>query len=445
MKRLFLFLTIALGFVAQARAGEIIYGWNRQQSNESIWDMKFMPDNDYFIIVSDSTLEIRATDTGDSVISYRKPAGHHNALDFTSDSSKFVLINGPKIELRNTTDMSIIAQDSIVKEYPDFVRDFYRLAVDPVRNLAYCIVGDFGNLEDERIQKRKIVVYDYNTMTQQAVLPGSEDEFWEIMAISKDGKYLATITNLKSKLVVWSLESMQKIREFWLIDTNTYSQEIITYQTCIKFSETNTENIFYSGAFSQTIDDINHDGLFVYSIDSNKIIDSTFGVGEKKIARNQLCFFNDGNRLLNTNSDYITVLDLSKNKIEFRKNQDNDGINRISYSIYSSTKNKFISAYLPYIKEFQYDPYIGVNENDTTIQNVYPNPTTNSISISLNCTSPNLYYEVLNANGEFLASQQAIENGATSVRIDFSAYPAGAYFVRVGCGNEIKTYKVVKI
>ncbi len=445
MKRLFLFLTIALGFVAQARAGEIIYGWNRQQSNESIWDMKFMPDNDYFIIVSDSTLEIRATDTGDSVISYRKPAGHHNALDFTSDSSKFVLINGPKIELRNTTDMSIIAQDSIVKEYPDFVRDFYRLAVDPVRNLAYCIVGDFGNLEDERIQKRKIVVYDYNTMTQQAVLPGSEDEFWEIMAISKDGKYLAAITNLKSKLVVWSLESMQMIREFWLIDPYSYTKFVITSQGCIKFSETNTDYIYYSGTFPQTASDINHDGLFVYSIDSNRIIDSTFGVGEKRLAMSRFCFFDNGKKLLNVNQSDITVLGLLKNEIEYQKTQENDGILRVFYALNSKKSNRFIAYHGTYLKEFQYDPYIGVNENDTTIQNVYPNPTTNSISISLNCTSPNLYYEVLNANGEFLASQQAIENVATSVRIDFSAYPAGAYFVRIGCGNETKTYKVVKI
>lgn len=74
---------------------------------------------------------------------------------------------------------------------------------------------------------------------------------------------------------------------------------------------------------------------------------------------------------------------------------------------------------------------------------VAPNPTNSFVNLKLNYTSESTTYTIVNQNGKQV-EQKPISNNSNELRIDFSAYPSGVYFITINCGNDVKTYKVVR-
>jgi hypothetical protein len=74
---------------------------------------------------------------------------------------------------------------------------------------------------------------------------------------------------------------------------------------------------------------------------------------------------------------------------------------------------------------------------------VAPNPTNSFVNLKLNYTSESTTYTIINQNGKQV-EQKPISNNSNELRIDFSAYPSGVYFITINCGNDVKTYKVVR-
>ncbi len=95
-------------------------------------------------------------------------------------------------------------------------------------------------------------------------------------------------------------------------------------------------------------------------------------------------------------------------------------------------------------KWYAYFDKVSVDENDEKEDIIYPNPTTNSVTIKTDCGQPNVHYQIIDAQGRVFAEKDAnIANSA--LQIDFTKYPAGSYLIRLFCGNEIFSYKVIKI
>ena len=63
--RAFVFASIAL------QAGELVFHWNKICENK-IFDMELMPDNDYFVIVTANEFQVRNTEDGEIVNTYKK-------------------------------------------------------------------------------------------------------------------------------------------------------------------------------------------------------------------------------------------------------------------------------------------------------------------------------------------------------------------------------------
>ena len=68
MKR-FLILTALLLASITLQAGELVFHWNKMAESK-IYDMEFMPDNDYFVVVTANEFQVRRTEDGEIFKTY---------------------------------------------------------------------------------------------------------------------------------------------------------------------------------------------------------------------------------------------------------------------------------------------------------------------------------------------------------------------------------------
>ena len=80
---------------------------------------------------------------------------------------------------------------------------------------------------------------------------------------------------------------------------------------------------------------------------------------------------------------------------------------------------------------------VGIETNQENGFTVYPNPTTNQITIRLN---GNFTYEVLNLNGEVILNG----SGFNQTMVDLESIASGVYFVHVKNNDFSNTIKIVK-
>jgi hypothetical protein len=214
----------------------------------------------------------------------------------------------------------------------------------------------------------------------------------------------------------------------------------------LKFSELNTDIIYFSGSFPQTNSSIvSHNGLFKYSIQENKIIDSTFGVGVNRVYEGYFTLFDNENRIFYVGNGKNIVLNyLSPPRIEFSRNIEYQGAGAWFKILYSIPKNIFIGFADKYYSMGIYNNEVGVEDLPLIIQTLYPNPTNGEINIKINCQNINQSYSVCDINGTTILPIQQISAGQSSLTIDFSQYPSGAYFLKIYCGNNLSTYKIIK-
>jgi hypothetical protein len=85
---------------------------------------------------------------------------------------------------------------------------------------------------------------------------------------------------------------------------------------------------------------------------------------------------------------------------------------------------------------------VGLDENDSQVIQVYPNPTTGLLHINLGQESDNIYVVITNVLGEQVYAENI--SGSTSHELNLDQ-PAGIYFVNVYTqGNLISTERVIK-
>ena len=80
----------------------------------------------------------------------------------------------------------------------------------------------------------------------------------------------------------------------------------------------------------------------------------------------------------------------------------------------------------------------GVEENEMSNINVYPNPATNVINVSAQGFEQ---YQLVNMLGQTVISNNLVNGNA---QINVSELSNGVYFVRLINGSEVETVKVIK-
>jgi hypothetical protein len=209
----------------------------------------------------------------------------------------------------------------------------------------------------------------------------------------------------------------------------------------MKFSELNTENIYYSGNFFLN-NDYNLNGLCIYNIQSNTI-DTSLTYYYTKSFDGYFVLFDNEERIMNTSGIYLSVVNTMNKSEEYSKFLDDTSIPFGYKIIYSNQKKYFIGEIGDYLGMVQYDSQTGIKDNEPIIQTLFPNPTNNSVTIKYDCKDSQVEYKIIDANGKIL-NDSIIQNLDSSLLLDFTQYLAGSYIVQLTCDQQVITYKVIK-
>jgi len=443
MKR-FLILTALLLASITLQAGELVFHWNKMAESK-IYDMEFMPDNDYFVVVTANEFQVRRTEDGEIFKTYPGTGAlSYHDIEFTTDSSQLILAYLLFIEFRDLNDLSIINRLQIPSDSEGYGQAIMEIKVDPIRNYIYALVHKMKYENGEILVKRSILIINSKNFEDIKELTTTEDRnlYLQNLAISKDGNYLAVCNEGSSKLIVWSLETQKKVNEYQICPTK-YGTDTWGYPSCLKFSELDSDKIYISGEFPQNnLETDQHSGLFIYSIIENKIIDSTFGVGSERIYKSKFTFFEEENKAMTSSGIYLRIINYKNKTIEFDTLL-NENIPITDKILYNKEKDYFIAYSYNLLTKVNYKNDTKIIENINIIDTVYPNPSTNEVVIKTNCEYPSIKYKILNINSQVL-NESTINNFNNKFILNLSSYFSGTYLIQIFCGKEINTYKIIK-
>ncbi len=442
-------------------SGELILKWNIIESTDQIYDMEFMPNHDYFITGSANQIKIRRTDNGDSIKSFP-----FRALDieFTPDSSRIIVRTANnnasgypygRLQLRNLEDMTLI-KEFILEDGPDtngpngWYSTFRSMIIHPIKPYLYAI-WERGEATYSPGKPPKLYYtiqkYDYEKMelVEDLTFENEQGIQFTHLAISKDGKYLAALNNGESRLIVWDLATKNRIVNFLLCE-DLHKQHWSGEPSCLKFSEIDTKKIYIAGYFPQgdgltDLPKYKYQGLLVFDIEKNAIIDSTFAVSPLNIGSGQFEYFDNEERIIHTNGFTMIVSNYSTLKWERT-----GGIFYINDKILYDKKNKLFIGLggKNHISSLIYDKSIGVDNENSIISTIYPNPSNGIVQIKSDCQNESCKCEIFGINGVQLIDIPIIFNNSGLITIDLGIAKSGIYYVVLSKNNKIETYKIVK-
>jgi len=313
------------------------------------------------------------------------------------------------------------------------------IKVGEIRPYIYALWEKTKGIHETYENYTKIQIYDINTLELVGEITDGGNDL-DVMAISKDGKYLAAMNIGTSYLIVWDLDTRSKVIEkqigIWKGGND------ISEPADIKFSELNTDKIYFTGKFYQPGNAETLEGLCIFSISENRIIDSTFALPPNRIAANtKVTLFANETKYIGPGYGYLQVIDLSNKTIEFSKKYTELDYLGSGELIYNENMKFFIGV-SHLIDKFQYQPNTGVTDNNSR-EVIYPHPTNGIVNIPIHCNNSNKY-EIYNTSGKLLQSTDILGLSKNLLTIDFTDYTKGHYFVNVYCGKDILKFQVVK-
>ena len=444
MKHKMFFAVVALVLLqmliaSPIRAAEITIDWRQKLDSGEVSDLKFMPGKNTFIHNTGYETQIRNCEDGVVIAKYPIKATQY---EFTPDSSKLVMLNGfHAIQIRNLSDMSLVNEVERIFEPNGYSVTFQEILVDPVRPLVYARWEKTKGQHETYEEYGKILIFDRETLQQVGELTSGKDTnlYFAKIAISKDGKYLAAMNNKASKLIVWTLDTRQKVVDKYISDQNS---DKWSSSADIKFSELNTDKIFFTGQFYKSNNDVLA-GLCIFSIKENRIIDSTFAIPPNRYGTNpEICLFENETKVIGASGITAKILDIIGKKIEFEKNILGNNLVAVGNVNYHNYEKYFVGGGGNTIDKFNYQPNTSVpTENPKEV--IYPNPTSGIVNIPLNCINSSKY-EIYNTIGRLVNSTEITNTSINLLSIDFSQYSAGVYSLKVYCGKKISSFQIIK-
>jgi WD40 repeat protein len=438
-KLLFLVLLILFNFNFLF-SGELIFGWNRVSEAGGIQDMKFMPDNNMFIVLAGeadgSQVQIRSSETGDLIQSYPISFGSFSKIEFTPDSTRFFITNGKfgKLGLFNISNMQLIKFYQTSNDTMPLW--FSNIAVDPHRPYIYATTYGETGPNNGYIFRGQVSVYNYETMELVSHLTPFNGTIYNCLSVSSDGRYLAAVNEGKSYLRVWDLITMKLIREFRLYDP--YCQDCLCKPKDMKFSEISTDHLYFSGSCLKTVDSYN--GLLEYSVSLNNIVEDRYN-NDGTI---RFFFFDDEIRGFLVNFPTNIIFNFQSQEKEFEYTRHWPDVGTWGKVIYSKGLDFFIGWSGEYFSSGKYiRPSSIKNYSHESLDTFYPNPTNGIVTIELTKSSFFSSYQITNSTGKIVDLPYHFD-GINKYFFDFSNLPAGAYFINLVTGKEQLTYKVIK-
>lgn len=421
-------------------SAEIIPVWNRTIEGK-VQDMKFLKgQNEILVIVEGINGQIQRRNPNDGELIHSFPIALSEEISriaLTPDSTRFVLINGSGATLRGLDENFTIEKTFYIERPKDSVLAYFTLiTIDPIRTIAYVTTSSLDLSTKKHPKFTKVIAYNYETGEHIKDLTEYGEDEYTAIEVSHNGKYLATLNDNKAYLKVWDLESMEQIINEPLFDENSNTR---CEAEDIYFSKIDDNVIYISGNFTKRINSKDMgDGTFKFYINDKTrellLPDAIYACGN-------LIFLNNETIILNSTNQRIGILNLLNDSLELYgyppKNVYSETI------IYNESMNYFIGAGGNELSKFLYDRETSINSEYDEEVVISPNPTSSFVNIIFDCTEPIINYQINNLEG-LLISQSSMHNQNNPLQIDFSGYTPGVYFLMIRCGNESKSYKVVR-
>ena len=439
MKQLIIFIMlIMLLTIAKTKSAEIIPIWNQGSGAGDIQDIEFLKGHSEFVLLvgvgSNAQLQVRTTETGELLNTIPVGTSTNSKIVITPDSTRIIHLNGGIAHVRNISEnFSVegyfgVDSDSIIYGFTD-------IAIDPIRPLAYVTVYGWKGVHPNITTKSKVSVYNYETKEFIQDLTELGDYEYSVIEVSDDGKYLATLNDGKAYLKVWDLETMELI-----VDEKLYAdnQENLCQSQDIKFLKSNNHQLYISGTFTQEVYANKWHGTFSFDLVERK---RNLLIPDKIYSSENLILLDNETRIFNSSRTRIGVMNIINSELEIYGLPPDEVYSTIV--IYSSDFNYFIGIERDNISKFQYDSQTSVKNSYEEEIIISPNPTNSFVNIELNCVEPIINYQINDING-LIVYQSSIQNQVGNLKVDFSSYPIGIYFLTLNCNNTTKTYKLVK-
>ncbi len=407
-------------------SAEITPLWNLINDVGAVQDMEMLPGGEEFISLvgqgDNGQIQIRNVADGKLLKSFTTSIFPNAKLVFTPDSTRFILLNGGRGELRSFDDKFSVIQTFY---HPDYsLGALYRfIAIDPIRPYAY--VTDF-----------RMSVFNYETGEYVKSISDFSNYGYTAISVSDDGKYLAAINEGKAYLKVWDLEKMEIIRNVQLYD-DKLQQDWWCNSRDIHFSKHSSDLIYFSGNFPAKEKGIF--GLNTYNILNNKSGNPTFDY----LGGGKFLLINNGNCAFNYNGSSIEILNLLNNEIKLTKEItleipfDNTVINDRKAGIFIGNSNEYMGAII-------YDPQTSVGTDYEDFTRITPNPTTSLVTVTHFCEDSLMKYRVNDFEGKLL-TESNVENIQDDIKLDFTDHSSGVYFLTINCNGTDRTYKIIKV
>lgn len=463
MKQLIFLITI-IATTSLVRAGEIVPVWEQEwdidntKGLETIMDIEFIEGEDQFMFIGEESgigiIEIRETATGEYIKSDTvNNIYEESRFEILPDSNRFIISVGgisdipAGFEVRSLEDFSIINKfevplegDTVTEEGNSFVNRIIDVKVDQSRPYVYFILEKAlprQSLDSEK-EYYAIKTYNYETGEEVRELRSYKDDNMMIIDVSDDGRYLASINEREAYIYIWDLETFSQIRSYQLF-RNSPDKAWRTDVRDMRFSELNSDIIYFSGVFSKIGNPDEFEGsVFEYSIERgnhiNKLPDN------KSIGR--LIFAEDEKILFLNFGSPLKFFNMLSSTLEFKlpfELKDWVGMS----SDYNSKFKFYLLRSRKGIKSIQYLTPTDIENQDQNDGIIYPNPTTNNIQIGTNCMNSEIHLELMDLNGSLLVSK-IIPITDDYITFDLSGFPSGSYFIRLNCGEQVNTYNVIK-
>ena len=442
MKQLIILITlIMLLTVAKTKSAEIIPVWNRTIEGK-VQDMEFLKgQNEVLMLVGEGAggqIQRRNPENGELIHTYSQFMSSFTKLALTPDSLMFVQINGIDGSLRVIDDnYSITSTFSLSENQEDsLIVYFTTIVIDPSRPNAYVTTYGWNKNTNQYAPRGKVIAYNYETGEHIKDLTEYGEDEYTAIEVSHDGKYLATLNDNKAYLKVWDLESMELIINEPLFDEN--SDDWCEAQD-IYFSKINPDLIYYSGLFTKKVHpkDIYPPSIYTFKIQSKT---KELLLPNEIYGGFDMIFFDFESKILSSGGLAVSVLDLKTKKLEFYGvPPENVYSNNI---VYNEREKYFLGIGYKGISKFIYDSQSNVEANYEDEIVISPNPTGSFVNINLNCSEPQINYQINDISG-LLIFQSTIQNSA-NIQIDFTPYPSGVYFITFNCNQVPKSYKIIK-
>jgi WD40 repeat protein len=446
--KIIIILSFFILFTSQSQAGDIIYQWHKTDSPNKVLDISFLKGGDRFAALLEyGEFQIRDTETGEIINSFNNVTGYFNLIfELTPDSNRVIIANTSKahLSLYNLDDMTVI--NKTLFEGETLSRKITAMVVDPVRPYVYFLLyGEKGH-SPYIIRRGRISVYNYETMELVKHITDLTEVFFSCIDISPDGRYLAYMNYGDTYLTVWDLEESKVVTSYRLYDPSLGDME---NRSCwpkeIKFSKVYPEKIYFTGVFPR----LEHggkeilNGFFIFDMNNEEFFNGSFN---DNIGSKLFVLFDNEQRIMHSSGTYLSTINLETSKIEFKTDiYDIDSLGFAGNLDYNNECDCFIGSVSRRLASIKYDRETHVNPENDFEEIVYPNPTNSSVTIYSNCgISTNAEYQILNNNGEIVGSS-VVDTQSSEIIIDFHQYPAGFYFIRLICADEIFTYKVIRV